>query len=135
MAERMIYVHDRRRVPLAQRAHFAWTFFGAGLFAAMILFLVGFYLLRRALFDPLAGSAPNIVGGGFTLALAGFLFLYVLQPRLKMLFVRKNEQRGARGLSVREWTIELESPDFRRGPAPGDSAPRVECDDDAHVRQ
>jgi hypothetical protein len=85
-AERTIYVHDRRRTPLALRARFEWTFFGVGLFAAVNLFLLGFFLLVEAIRDPLAASTTGIVGAAFMLALAAFLLAYLAWPRFKAAF-------------------------------------------------
>jgi len=92
--ERTIYVHDRRRIPLALRARFEWTFFGVGLFAAVNLFLFGFFLLMEAVRDPLAASATVIVGAAFMLTLAAFLFVYLARPRFKAVF--RMQARGER---------------------------------------
>lgn len=100
-AERMIYVHERHRIPLVVRARFERTFFGLGLFAAINLFLCGAYLLTEAIRDPLEASEAAVVAAGLTLSLASFLLTYLVWPRAKYAlgkdgdFVRPQKTRGA----------------------------------------
>jgi hypothetical protein len=157
-AERIIHI-QRPRIPLALRARFAWTFFGAGLFTAITLFLLGFYLLREAIFNPLQASPAVIVSAGFMITLSSFLFAYLSLPRLKALFARQRELDQnpiewatpvltVYGEALRE-QIETEqvlvlerrlpaireSARARRELSPADSGPRSSCGDSAHARR
>ena len=158
--ERTIYVHDRRKVPLALRARFEWTFFGVGLFAAINLFLLGCFLLMEAIRDPLAASTSAIVGAAFMLALAVFLFVYLAWPRFKAAFqmqarTERLQARRAEPLTLcrdeetLQTQIEAEHaltlnarfapPEhagaLRRARERTDNAPPAHCDDAARVRQ
>jgi hypothetical protein len=89
-AKRKIYLRRRRRAPLAVRARFEWTFFSTGLFATVILFCCGAYLLTEAISDPPDpfASGTVIVTAGFILSLASFLLTYLVWPRAKTAFAR-----------------------------------------------
>jgi hypothetical protein len=156
--ERVIHI-QRPKIPLVLRARFAWTFFGAGLFAAINLFLIGFYLLKEAIRDPLHASGAVIVSAGFMLALAGFLFVYLLRPRVEAAFVTQSDwephpnQWPTRILTVQKeearQEIEVkqalgferqlppvrEAVTLRRALAPADSGLPARYDDGARVPQ
>ena len=108
--ERVIYVQDRHRTPLALRARFAWTFFGTGLFAAINLFLMGIYFLLEAVRDPLDSSPASIVAGSFMLTLAFFLLAYLTLPRVKAFFVHQARIEPRRPFNVQVLTIYPDSP-------------------------
>jgi hypothetical protein len=67
-----IYLCRRRRAPLAVRARFEWTFVSTGLFATVILFCCGAYLLTEAISDPPDpfASGTVVVNGRIYSALA-----------------------------------------------------------------
>lgn len=108
--ERVIYVQDRHRTPLALRARFAWMFFGTGLFAAINLFLMGAYFLLEAVRDPLDSSPASIVTGSFMLTLAFFLLAYLTLPRVKAFFVHQARIEPRRPFNVQVLTIYPDSP-------------------------
>jgi len=85
-------LHDQDRIPLVIRARFERTFFGLGLFAAVILLLCGGYLMVEALVDPLDASEAGVLAAGFTLALSSFLLVYIAWPRGR-LQMAKRERR------------------------------------------
>jgi len=157
-AERVVHIH-RHKIPLVLRARFAWTFFGLGLFSAVNLFLLGSYLLSSAIRDPLKASPGDIVCAGFMLALAGFLFAYLVSPRIKALFGKSPDFARHQGtfagpvLTVYGETLRsqietehaltlakqipprCELTPLRRAPAPADSAPPGEYDGAARARR
>jgi len=157
-AERVVHIH-RHRVPLVLRARFAWTFFGLGLFAAVNLFLFGAYLLSVAIRDPLEASPTVIVTAGFMLALATFLLVYLVSPRVKAAFGKPSEfarhQRTFAGPVLTVYGEALRSqieaehaltlakqipprcelPALRRALAPADNAPPGEYGDAARARR
>lgn len=71
---------ERGTMPLVARARFENTFFGLSLFAGVMLFLGGAYLLTHAIRVPLEASTFNVLVAGFTLALGSFLITYVVWP-------------------------------------------------------
>jgi hypothetical protein len=88
---RIDVLSGRERVPLVLRARFERTFFGMVLFAAVNLLLYGVYLLKEALRNPLRATEMSVVVAGFALALAAFLFGYLLWPRVKSAFARDED--------------------------------------------
>lgn len=87
-ATKIELLDERNRVPLVLRARFERTFFGLVLFAAVNLFLYGAYLLKEALRDPIGATGLAVVVAGFVLALAAFLFGYLVWPRGKSALAR-----------------------------------------------
>ena len=156
--ERVVHIH-RHKIPLVLRARFAWTFFGLGLFAAVNLFLIGSYLLSVAIRDPLKASPMDIVSAGFMLALAGFLLVYLVSPRIKAAFAKPTDfarhqgtfagpvltvyRQALRSQIETEHALTLaeqipphcEPAPLRRVLAPADSAPPGEYGDAARARR
>jgi uncharacterized BrkB/YihY/UPF0761 family membrane protein len=104
-AKRKIY-QRRRRAPLAVRARFEWTFFSTGLFATVILFCCGAYLLTEAISDPPDpfASGTVIVTAGFILSLASFLLTYLVWPKAKTVFTRASISIGNAKFSEDRWS-------------------------------
>ena len=128
-----------------------------GLFAAVNLFLFGFFLLMETIREPLAASATVIVGAAFLLALAAFLFVYLAWPRFKAVFAmhtgRERRKAYREALTVyrdkgalqteieaeQALTLDTQFPTdlstLRRARGRTGSVPPAECDDAARVRQ
>jgi len=157
-AEKVLHIR-RHKAPLVLRARFAWTFFGLGLFAAVNLFLVGSYLLSVAIRDPLEASPVDIVGAGFMLALASFLVVYLVSPRIKAAFAKpadfaqqhrtfagpvltvcgealRSQIEAEHALTLaKQIPTHCEPAPLRRVLAPADSAPPGEYGDAARARR
>ena len=111
--ERVVYVHNRHQRPLSLHARFAWSFFGVGIFVAISLSLLGLYILKEAIRNPLQSSSDSVVGAGFMLTFSLFLLLYMIWPRVKALFEEAGEAEEAemavpaKVLMVYEETLDL----------------------------
>jgi hypothetical protein len=85
--------HERHPVPPVHPARFERPFFSLAMFAGVTVFFCGAYLLKDALRNPLGANEMSVVVGGFMLALATFLVVYAIWPRLKAAFGGGEESR------------------------------------------
>ncbi|MGB7848061.1 MAG: hypothetical protein WBL63_20795 [Candidatus Acidiferrum sp.] len=79
-AARIEVFHEREAGSMVTRARMERTFLGPGLFAAVNLLFVGFYLLREVNREPLKANDTAVIAAGFALALATFLLAYLVWP-------------------------------------------------------
>ena len=69
----------RHEVPLVVRASVLRTFLGLSVFTETALLLCGGYLLLKALWWPLETGETAVIVSGLLLAMATFLFLYMVR--------------------------------------------------------
>jgi hypothetical protein len=155
--QRTLPAHDSSSIPIVVRARDSWTFLGLGLFTAGTLIFCGGYLLHQAIRHPLDASETGVIGAGFLLALAGFVFAYLMWPRAKSCF-ESPEDATQENLRVTvppanalpevqtafDFRLELSTGllppsvgagPLRRAPEPADSALPAVSDDAVHAQR
>jgi len=84
-------VPPRHEVPLVVRASMPRTFLGLAVFTETALLLCGSYLLLKALWWPLETGETAVIVSGLLLALATFLFLYLVRPGFSLALAQTDD--------------------------------------------
>jgi hypothetical protein len=92
---RIEILQNQGKIPLVVRARFERTFFGLGVFAAVILLVGGAYLMAEALMDPIGASDIAVLTAGFALSLSSFLLVYLVLPQRTMQMAKREREERA----------------------------------------
>jgi type VI protein secretion system component VasK len=91
---RAIRMSARHDVPLVVRASVPRTFLGLSVFTETALLVCGGYLLLKALWWPLETGEAAVIASGLLLAMASFLFLYMVRSGVSLALAETDDKEA-----------------------------------------